>query len=401
MNSSLSDLTVLDLSRALSGPFCTMALGDLGARVIKVEPLPEGDMARQWGPMDRGISTYFLSANRNKQGVAVDFRKPEGLALLRELALKSDVVVENFRVGTMEKMGLSYDALAAENPRLIMASISGFGRTGPAKNWAGFDQIAQGYSGFMSLTGTPESGPTRVGVPLGDMVAGMWLTVGILSALHQRESSGRGQHVDVSLLAGLMSLLTVQAQRYLNLGEVPRPNGNAHPTIAPYGTFLTADGPLNLAPATEGMWKKLCELLGSPELVNDARFLDNAGRMKNAAALKALLEAGLAQHTRAEWTEIFIKNGIPAGPINTMKDVFAEPQVQAAGIVEHVLHPILGELAHVGLPLRFSADAEQRSVRAAAPALGENTDAVLRALGFSAERIAELQRGGVINAPAA
>lgn len=401
MNSSLSDLTVLDLSRALSGPFCTMALGDLGARVIKVEPLPEGDMARQWGPMDRGISTYFLSANRNKQGVAVDFRKPEGLALLRELALKSDVVVENFRVGTMEKMGLGYGALAAANPRLIMASISGFGRTGPAKNWAGFDQIAQGYSGFMSLTGTPESGPTRVGVPLGDMVAGMWLTVGILSALHQRENSGKGQHVDVSLLAGLMSLLTVQAQRYLNLGEVPRPNGNAHPTIAPYGTFLTADGPLNLAPATEGMWKKLCELLGAPELVQDARFLDNAGRMKNAAALKALLEAGLKDHTRAEWTEIFIKNGIPAGPINTMKDVFAEPQVQAAGIVEHVLHPILGELSHVGLPLRFSADAEQRSVRSVAPALGENTDEVLRALGFSAARIAELRRDGVINAPAA
>lgn len=397
MSLPLSGLTVLDLSRALSGPFCTMTLADLGAEVVKVEPLPKGEMTRGWGPIGpEDISVYYLSANRNKKDLALNFRDPEGLALLRRLACSADIVVENFKVGTMESMGLGYEALARENPGLIMASISGFGRQGPAKGWAGFDQIAQGYSGFMSLTGTPETGATRVGTPIGDMIAGMWLVIGILSAVFERQRTGKGQHVDISLLAGLMALLSVQGQRYLNLGEIPTPNGNSHPTLAPYGTFQTADGPLNLAAATDGMWRRLCELLDLSGLPDDPRFLTNTERMANRPELKRLLESKFATKTRNEWTKLLIDNGIPAGPINDLKDVFADAQVAACGIVEQVMHPILGELSMVGLPIRFSSDAVHHSVRTAAPLLGEHTSAVLRRFGLTQDEIARLCEAGVV-----
>lgn len=393
----LSGLKIIDLSRALSGPFSTMILGDLGAEVIKVEPQPSGEMSRGWGPMDRGMSTYYLSANRNKKALCLNFRDPRGAALLRRLILQSDVVVENFRVGTMEKMGLAYDRLAKENSALIMASISGYGRVGPSKNWAGFDQIAQGVSGFMSLTGTPKTGATRVGVPIGDMAAGMWLAIGILSALRERERTGKGQHVDVSLLAGLMALLSVQGQRYLSLGEIPTPIGNSHPTIAPYGTFATADGPINLAPATEPMWKRLCELLDLPELLSDARFRTNAERIKNRDALKELLESSLRSKARNHWTELFVTNGIPAGAINSMQDAFADAQVRAAGIVEHVQHSVLGQVSMVGSPIRFSGHANQPSARSAAPVLGQQSLEVLREFGISDQEIEALRDGKVVH----
>jgi crotonobetainyl-CoA:carnitine CoA-transferase CaiB-like acyl-CoA transferase len=398
MRLALAGLKVLDLSRALSGPFSTMILADLGAEVIKVEPLPDGDMTRGWGPIDReNISVYYLSANRNKEGIAVNFRDPKGLDLVRRLAAESDVVIENFKVGTMESMGLGYEALAKTNPRLIMGSISGFGRKGPAKGWAGFDQIAQGHSGLMSLTGSSDTGATRVGVPIGDLTAGMWLAIGVLAAVAARDRTGVGQHVDTSLLAGLMALLSVQGQRYLNLGEVPTPNGNAHPVLAPYGTFQTADGPLNLAPATQAMWVRLCELLGLDDLPQDARFLNNAQRMENCVELKQLLESRLLARTRKAWTEIFIANGIPAGPINDLKDVFADSQVQACGIVERVMHPILGSISMVGSAVRLSENPLHQSVRTPAPLFGEHTEKVLGDYGLSAEEISALRQAGVVH----
>ncbi len=238
----LSGVRVLDLTRALAGPFCTMVLGDLGADVVKVEPTG-GDMIRNWGPFDRGTSAYYLSGNRNKRGIAVNFRDPAALDLLRELAGRCDVIVENFRAGAMEAMGLSHETLAAANPRLIYASVTGFGRTGPASGRPGFDQIAQGYSGLMSVTGTAESGPVRVGVAIGDQTAGMWCAIGVLAAISERHVSGRGRRVDTSLLAGLVGLMSVQAQRYLSLGEVPKLAGNTHPVISPYGVFETATAP--------------------------------------------------------------------------------------------------------------------------------------------------------------
>ncbi|MYN11859.1 CoA transferase [Pusillimonas sp. TS35] len=383
MSLPLAGLKVLDLTRALSGPFSTMILADLGAEVIKVEPAPGGDMVRQWGPFDEDISVYYLSANRNKKGLGVDFRQPEGLALIRKMALASDIVVENFKVGTMENMGLGYDALRQEHPGLIMASISGFGSKGPASGWAGFDQIAQGYSGFMSLTGTTESGPTRVGTAIGDLTAGMWLAIGILSAVVQRQHTGVGQHVETSLLSGLMGLLSVQGQRYLSVGEVPEPCGNVHPVIAPYGTFETADGPLNLAPATQQMWVKLCAILGLEHLVTDPRFVTNADRMQHRHALKDALEQSLKQRKRMEWTPLMIEHGIPAGPINTLADVFADPQVRACGLVQSVQHPIVGELKQVGLPLSMDAIEDGISVRSAPPVFGQHTREVLAAYGIA------------------
>jgi len=395
MSLPLAGLKVLDLTRALSGPFSTMTLGDLGAEVIKVEPMPEGEMVRQWGPFDEDISVYYLSANRNKKGIGIDFRQPEGLALIRKMALDCDIVVENFKVGAMESMGLGYAELAAENPKLIMASISGFGSRGPAKEWAGFDQIAQGYSGFMSLTGTPESGPTRVGTAIGDLTAGMWLVIGILSAVVQRHQTGVGQHVETSLLAGLIALLSVQGQRYLSVGEVPQPVGNVHPVIAPYGTFDTADGPLNLAPATQAMWTRLCGILELSHLTSDPRFVTNAERMQHRHALKLELEVALKRKTRMEWTPIMIENGIPAGPINNLADVFADPQVQACGLVQTLQHPILGALKQVGLPLDL-AGKEAGEAQQAPPVFGQHTREVLENFGVNAEEIDRLMAQRVL-----
>jgi crotonobetainyl-CoA:carnitine CoA-transferase CaiB-like acyl-CoA transferase len=395
MQLPLSGVKVLDLTRALSGPFCSMILADLGAEVIKVEPTPNGDMIRQWGPFDRDISVYYLSANRNKKGIGIDFRNPEGLALIRQLALKSDIVVENFKVGTMDAMGLGYEGLAAARPELIYASISGFGSSGPAREWAGFDQIAQGYSGFMSLTGTAESGPTRVGTAIGDLTAGMWVAIGVLAACIERQNSGRGQRVETSLLASLIGLLSVQGQRYLSVGEIPQPCGNVHPVIAPYGTFETADGPLNLAPATQDMWLRLCDVLELPALPQDPRFLTNAERMQNRLELKELLEASLRKKTRMEWTPLMIAAGIPAGPINTLEDVFADAQVRACGLVETVEHPLLGALRQVALPVKM-AGTEHGSVRSAPPLFGQHTREVLEGYGMTPEAIEQLLENKVV-----
>ncbi|HYG43900.1 MAG TPA: CoA transferase [Bordetella sp.] len=391
----LSGVRVLDLTRALSGPFCTMVLADLGAEVVKVEPGPGGDMIRQWGPFDRGVSAYYLSSNRNKLGLGLDFRKPEGLALLRELALKSDIVVENFKPGTMRRMGLDYETLSAGQPGLVYASITGFGSTGPAGDWPGFDQIAQGYSGLMSVTGMPETGPVRVGVAIGDLTAGMWAAMGVLAAWIERQRDGRGQRVETSLLASLVGLLSVQGQRYLSLEEIPQPTGNVHPVIAPYGAFETADGPLNLAPATQEMWLRLCELLELTEAPDDARYKTNADRMLHRDALKALIESRLRQRDRMHWTREMIARGIPAGPINTLADVFSDPQVRHCRMVETAQHPELGQIRQLALPIAMDALAAG-SVRSAPPVFGQHTRQILRAYDLPQERIDALCAGQVV-----
>ncbi|WP_235931768.1 CaiB/BaiF CoA transferase family protein [Sheuella amnicola] len=393
----LHGVRVLDLTRALSGPFCAMILADLGAEVIKVEAMPEGDMSRDWGPFDGDISVYYLSANRNKKSIAVDFRKPQGLELIKQMAIKSDIVVENFRVGTLEKMGLDYDSLKKSNPGLIVASISGFGSKGPASQWAGFDQIAQGYSGYMSLSGTTESGPMRVGTAIGDMLAGMWLSIGVLSALMQKRETGHGQQVETSLLAGLIGVLSVQGQRYLNLGEVPKPLGNSHPVIAPYGTFKTSDGPLNLAPATQGMWLNLCNLLGLEHLIDDPRYKTNGDRMKNRDSLQIEIEAVLTQHPRMHWTPLMIEKGIPAGPINKMDDVFKDDQVEALKLIESVKHPVLGVLKQIGMPVAMESIPEGGSVRFAPPLYGQHTREILKAYGVSQDEIEHLIQTNIIH----
>ncbi|TDG10278.1 CoA transferase [Paraburkholderia guartelaensis] len=397
---ALENIRVIDLTRALSGPFCAMVLADLGADVIKVESGPDGDMSRAWGPFDRGVSTYYLSCNRNKRALCIDMRDPRGLDAVKRMIEEADVVLENFKPGTMEKMGLGYDVLRERNPRLVMASISGFGDSGPLKDWPGFDQIAQGYSGLMSLTGFPQSEPTRTGTAIGDLSSGLWLTIAVISALFERERTGQGQHVSTSLLASLVGLLSVHAQRYLSLGDVPARTGNAHSVIAPYGVFETADGPLNIAPITTEMWRRLCQLLDLPQLPGDPRFATNESRVANRGELKEIIESRLKTRGKREWTALFVDAGLPAGPINTLEEVFADPQVQYCGLVEAVQHRILGEVRQVPTPV-FNASKEgepaaREATRHAPPALGEHSVEVLRETGFSESELYELLSAGVL-----
>lgn len=388
----LASMKVLDLSRALSGPFCAAILGDLGADVVKVEPAGSGDMIRTWGPFDQDQSVYYLSCNRNKRSIALDFRSAEGRKLLRRLVLGSDVLLENFKPGTLEKLGLDPDELRAEKPDLIIASISGFGSTGPLREHPGFDQIAQGYSGFMSFTGTS---PTRVGVAIGDMTAGMWLAIGVLAAWCERQQSGKGRNVETSLLAGLVGLLSVQGQRYLSLGEVPGPTGNDHPVIAPYGVFRAADGELNIGAATQAMWLSLCDIIGRPDLKADERFIDNRRRAERREELRTIIEAELARGTRTEWVTRLVEAGIPAGPINSVRDALDSEQVRALGLVEELAHPTLGALKQISNPI-VVPDHEAGWVRRRPPLFAEHTREVLAEFGLSDAEIRRLEADGAI-----
>lgn len=391
----LAGVRVLDLSRALAGPYCAMILGDLGADVVKVEPTPSGEMIRGWGPFDRGVSVYYLSVNRNKRSLALNFRAPEALDLLREMTKSADVVIENFKPGAMEDMGLGFDNLIVANPRLIYANVTGFGRDGPYGEWPGVDQIAQGMSGFMSITGTAESGPLRVGLPIGDVCAGMWIAIGVQAALLQRHSSGKGQRVETSLLAGLVGMLNVQGQRYLSLGDAPKRAGNDHPVICPYGTFLAKDGLFNMAALTDDMWAKLCRLTGLEEFMANPEYKDNAQRMTNRDELKRRLNAVFGTRPRLEWTKELVELGLPAGPVYDMPDVFSDAQVKHAGLVETIDHPTLGALKQLSNPLRLDT-VGTNTVRMPPPLLGEHSIQVLTDYGIEPARIASLQKSRVI-----
>ncbi len=382
----LAGLRVLDLSRALAGPFCATILADLGADVIKVEPTPAGEMVRGWGPFAEGISVYYLSIHRNKRSLAVNFRDEAGLELIRSLADQVDIVIENFKPGAMDDMKMDYATLAARNPRLIYASITGFGTTGPYGGWPGVDQIAQGMSGLMSLTGHADTGPVRVGIPIGDVVGGMWAALGVQAAVIQRMVTGRGQLVETSLLAGLISLLTVQGQRQLSLGDTPGVAGNDHPVVCPYGMFEASDGPFNMAAATEDMWVKLCKLVGHAEWATHPDYKDNAARSRNRVELKQKLNAIFATRGKMAWTLDLVKLGLPAGPIFTLDQVFEDQHVNETGIVEEVEHPTLGTLRLVASPIRMTGMGG-RSVRTAPPLLGQHSREVLAGFGFPQARI--------------
>ena len=390
---AMQGVKIVDLSRALSGPFCTMVLADLGADVIKIEPGPTGDMSRTWGPFDRGVSTYYLSCNRNKRGMCIDLRTPEGLTTIQQLIDDADVVIENFKPGTLESMGLGYEVLSARNPRLVLGSINAFGADGPMSSWPGFDQIAQGYSGLMSLTGFVDGDPTRTGTAIGDLTSGMWLVTAVLAALLERERTGRGQHVSTSLLASLVGLLSVHGQRYLSLGDVPRRTGNAHSVIAPYGVFQTKDGPLNLAPITSAMWGRLCILLDLPELPDDSRFATNEARVERRDELREILESRLKTRSKREWTSLFVDAGLPAGPINTLDEVFDDPQVLHSQLTETLTHPTLGALRQVVTPVFCANDSV---VSRPPPLLGEHTVEVLREAGFDAASINALLAAKIV-----
>jgi crotonobetainyl-CoA:carnitine CoA-transferase CaiB-like acyl-CoA transferase len=385
---ALSDLRVLDLSRVLSGPFATMTLADLGADVIKIEQPGTGDDTRHWGPPFQGDqAAYFLSVNRNKRSVALDLKTKAGLAAVRSLAAQADVVVENFRPGTAARLGLGYPDLSALNPGVVYASISGYGQTGPDAQQPGYDAVAQARSGLMSVTGEADGPPVRVGVSATDLTAGMWALVGILAALHERHRSGLGQWVDISLLDGQVSWLTYVASGYFATGDVPERYGSAHPTIAPYQAFATADGHLMLAVGNDRLWQRFAAAAGLEHLLHDARFATNADRVRNRTALIPLVAAAMASKTSADWAAILDTAGVPAGPINSVDKIVTDPQVLARGMVLETDHPTAGALRLLGCPVRLSATPPQ--LRLPPPLLGQHTGEVLQSLGqvdFASEK---------------
>ncbi|QHE84704.1 CaiB/BaiF CoA transferase family protein [Hydrogenophaga sp. BPS33] len=349
----LEGVVVVDLTRALSGPFCTMVLGDLGATVYKVESEPHGDMTRTWGPFHDSESIYYLSCNRNKRSVAIDLRSERGRSAVMDMLSHADVFVQNFKPGVAEEIGFGPDVLRKRHPRLICADISGFGRGGPYQDWPGLDQVAQGMSGLMSLTGDPGGAPTRVGVSIADMTAGLWLCIGILAALAARPHTGSGAHVSTALLSSLVSMLGVNGQRYLSSGEAPSRTGNDHPVIAPYGVFQAADGPLSIACATQVMWSHLCKELNEPDLAQDPRFIDNASRVSAREPLREVLNQLLGRRSREYWLARLLPAGIPAGPILTVAEVFNDPHVIASGGIQSLPHPRTGTLRVAANPIVF------------------------------------------------
>jgi crotonobetainyl-CoA:carnitine CoA-transferase CaiB-like acyl-CoA transferase len=372
----LAGIRVLDFSHALAGPYCTMLLGDLGADVIKVEA-PLGDHSRQWGPpFINGESSYFLSVNRNKRSVVLNLKAPAARRAAEELAMACDVVVENFKPGTMARLGLDAATLQILKPSLVYASISGFGQGQPTL--AGYDQIAQGTSGMMSVNATPDSPPTKVGVPIGDITAGMFACQAILAALVERATTGRGRYIDVALNDSLLALFTYQAGRFFASGEVPVQEGNHHATIAPYGTFAVSDGFINVAVASDAQFVRFCEAIRAPELATDPRFATNALRQAARSQLVAAIEAQLREGTRSEWLERFEHFGIPAGPILDIEEAFASPLATEREMRVKIEHPKAGEINQVGAPWKI--DGQSSPIRKPPPLLGQHTAEVLREL---------------------
>ena len=397
----LAGLRVLDLTRALSGPFATMILGDLGADVIKVEDIWHGDDTRRWGPPFQGDdAAYFLSVNRNKRGLSVNMKAPAGRDIVQRLAAASDILVENFRPGTAARLGVGYAELARRNPGLIYASISGYGQTGPSADLPGYDAVAQAVSGMMSVTGEPDGEPVRSGTSSADVGAGMWAVIGILAALHARETSGQGQLVDVSLLDGQLAWLTYVAGKYFATGVTPGRHGSAHESLTPYQVFPTADAPLMVAVGSDGLWRRFTSATGLDELADDPRYATNPDRVGNRDTLIPLITEKLAAKGCAEWTDLLNAAGVPAGPVNTVPAALAQPQVAAREMVVEVEHPVAGTLKMLGSPLKLSAQPPPTSpapyIRRPPPVLGEHTDEILAEAGYTAAQVAELREAGVV-----
>jgi crotonobetainyl-CoA:carnitine CoA-transferase CaiB-like acyl-CoA transferase len=392
----LTGLTILDLSRVLAGPYCTMLAADLGARVIKIEHPTSGDDTRGWGPpFAAGESAYFLSVNRNKESVALDFKHPDGRMILDRLLARADVVVENFRPGTLDAIGLGYPDVAAKHPRAIYVSISGFGRTGPRRHEAGYDAVAQAESGLMSVTGTPDGPPIRLGVAVADLAAGMFAFQGLLAAIIVRGRTGRGQLVEVALLDAVTALLTYQAERYLTTGTAPTRVGNRHASIAPYDAFQAADGLLILAIGSDALWLTFCRASGLTDLAADATLSTNAGRVRAYATLRPRLAAAVALRRRDDWIGLLRAAGVPTGAVRTIDEALADPQIAAREMVARVVHPTIGALDVLGLPVKLSDT--PGAVRTAPPLLGQHTRAVLRAdAGLDEDAIERLRRAGVV-----
>ena len=391
----LAGLTIVDLTRVLSGPYCTMLLADMGARVIKIEQPGRGDDTRAWGPPFVGDeSAYFLSINRNKESVTLDFKAGEGRRILDQLISTADVVVENFRPGVMRRLGLDYAALEKRHPRLVFCSISGFGQDGPRREHAGYDAVIQAEGGLMSVTGDADGRAFRVGVAVTDLVAGLLAAQGIALALFARERTGRGQQVDISMMDGVISLLSYHASIYLTTGGESRRVGNRHATIAPYDTFVAADGELFLAVGNDEQFQRFCTAAGLPHLLEDKRFSTNPLRVASEAALKEIIEPVIRKRKRQEWIHDLARAGVPCGAVRSVPEALSDPQVNARRMIEAVEHAVLGSMKVLGTPIKLSDTSP--AIRTAPPALGQHTDAVLGELGYSAGDIAQLRDHAVV-----
>ncbi len=382
----LDGLVVVDLTRALAGPYCTMMLGDMGARVIKVENPEGGDDTRGWGPpFVEGESTYFLSVNRNKESLTLNLKDDRGREILHRLLVRADVLVENFRPGIMERLGFGYAGVHERYPRLVYASISGFGQDGPLRERVAYDLIVQGMGGLMGMTGEEGGPPVKVGVAITDICAGMFAAFGIMAALRVRDRTGAGQWVDAAMLDGQIAWLTSQAGAFFATGENPRRLGSAHPSIVPYQAFRAADGYLNVAVGSEAIWERFCTALGRPDLASDLRFRTNPDRVHHRDALVELLQGIFAAKPTAHWRSVLDEAGVPNGPIYLLSDLFNDPQAKHRDMVVEVDHPRLGRLRQTGLPVRLRET--PGSIRTPPPLLGEHTETILGELGYERSTI--------------
>jgi crotonobetainyl-CoA:carnitine CoA-transferase CaiB-like acyl-CoA transferase len=405
MAGPLGHVHVLELSRVLAGPWAAQTLADLGASVIKVEKPGTGDDTRTYAPpyaatsdgAPSGESAYFLSANRGKRSVTIDFIHPEGQKLVRALAAKSDVVIENFKVDGLAKYGLDYPSLQSLNPGLVYCSITGFGQTGPYRHKPGYDFMIQGIGGLMSITGEadPGGGPVKVGVAVADVFTGLYATIAILGALAHRDRTGTGQHIDLALLDTQVAVLANQAMNYLVTGVAPQRLGNAHPNIVPYQVFAARDGHIIVAVGNENQYARLCEIMGRRDLASDERFATNASRVNHRDEIVAILQGIFVTRTMRDWLDALERAGVPCGPINTIADVFADPQVQARGVRLDLPHPAIGSVPSVANPIKYSAT--PIAYRSAPPMLGADTDEILRdMLGLAPAEIARMRKAGIV-----
>lgn len=379
MSAPLAGITVVDLTRVLAGPYCTMMLAELGARVIKVENPRGGDDARHIGPFVEGRSAYFMSLNRGKQSIALDLKDSADLVIFDALLERADVLVENFRPGTLERLGYGWDELHARHPRLVLAQASGFGQTGPYRERPAYDLVVQAMGGIMSLTGPAGGEPTRVGTSIGDIAAGLFTTIGVTAALHHRQRTGEAIRVDVSMLDSQVALLENAVARFAATGEVPGPIGSRHPSITPFQALRASDGRLVVAAGNDGLFARLCEVLGVPALIDDERFVDNEMRTRHVDELAEALEAALATRPIAEWLTALEAAGVPCGPIQDLRQVMADPQVEARNMIVYVDDPKAGRVAMPGNPIKLSS-VEERAVRAPAPELDGDRATILAEL---------------------
>lgn len=391
----LKGLTVLDCSQILAGPFCSMILADMGARVIKIEKPNGGDDIRKWGPFQNGESVGFMNLNRNKESIVIDFKNQDGIETMKSLVKKSDVIIENYRTGTMEKLGLGYEDLKKINDKIIYCSISGFGRTGPYAKRAGFDLVAQGMSGLMSITGHPNNPPAKVGVPVADLNTGMYALSAIEAAYINLLKNNEGQYIEVSLLESALAYTVWESTGYFYNEEIAEPLGSAHRVSAPYQALKTKDGYLNVAAPNQSNWERLCDAIERSDLKEDKNFIDNTNRMKNLKDLENELEKTFMKKNRNQWIEILDNAGVPCGPINKIDEVWDDPQIIHRNMRVKTEHPKIGKVDNIGVVAKFLE--KPSSIRTAAPLFGEHTEKVLSDFGFSKEKISKLFKDKAIS----